>query len=271
MIDECFIRTTLHDKVKLVPRDLNMSLSETLKFHLQKKFEGKCSYHGYIKPYSIEIISYGLGKAIPISLNGDMEFVIKYKATVCNPAIGSIVAAQVTKSNKFGHFAQVYTTITIPLRNGKSKKKDIPILEVIIIKNAQNQNEYFEEKQQIHVEIMGKKFKINERTISAWGKYVHASQVKTVLDKNEMRMEYTLIPSDTLELDGDTQSSVKDSDAESERNDEEESVLDDKSEIGDDEEDEQDEVKEEEDPEGPDDPEPDMPSEPEGEDYDDLE
>ena len=126
---------------------------------LAAKFEGVCSYHGYIKTGSIAVVKYTAGMIKDVCLNGDVEYHVTYEAQVCNPAIGSILEATVLDQNAFGIIAEV-------------KLQSLPILEIVIIKKDMEEDISVERGQVINVEIIKKKFEVGDRVILNVGKII---------------------------------------------------------------------------------------------------
>jgi hypothetical protein len=101
-----------------------------------------------------------------VSLNGDIIYNVQFYASVCNPSVGSIVQAKVINTNKFGILAEC----TILLRN-----ENVPILEIIIAKSSIDENntvniENIKPHDLITIEVLGKKYELNDKKISVVGK-----------------------------------------------------------------------------------------------------
>lgn len=181
-MENIFVKTVLMDKVKVKPKLLNRNMKNLLSAILKTKYEGKCSHFGYIRPDSIQILKYSLGQVLSISLNGDVQYVVQFTALVCNPSINTIVEAKVVNTNKFGILAECY------LQHNQQK---VPILEIIAAKNNQDTSDVDLEKirqgDTIHIQIMGKKFELNDLKISAIGKIVNqtASKLIKLSEENE--------------------------------------------------------------------------------------
>jgi len=208
-----FVRSLLSDKVKLNPKHLDQNLPIYILRELQRRYEGKCTYHGFILPYSISIHSYSMGKTIDLSLNGDVEFLVQYHADLCNPAVGSIMKAKVTKTSSktnYAHFAEIFIDVEIPKKGQGKKSKQLSIIEIVLLKKISVRFEDVRVGDEVHVEIMGKKFQLNDQSISAWGKIVEPSSLKTLLD-DVQNVEETDIKD---EIDGDNENDL-DSDDES--------------------------------------------------------
>jgi DNA-directed RNA polymerase subunit E'/Rpb7 len=167
-MESIFIKTLLTDKVKVKPAQLGSNIDDVLLFILKEKFESKCTYHGYIKPGSIKIEKYSTGYVQAFSLNGDIIYNVTYYAMVCNPSIGSVITAKVVNMNKFGLLAEANVNV-----DGQS----IPVLEIIIAKSMINiENERPIDSivvgDVINVEILGKKYELNDKKISVVGRIV---------------------------------------------------------------------------------------------------
>jgi DNA-directed RNA polymerase subunit E'/Rpb7 len=181
LLENIFIRATLVDKIKLTPSQIGSNLKEILQYKLQHKFEGKYSYHGYIKNNTIKVHEYSMGKIFNSSLNGDVEYMVQYQAEVCNPSIGSIVTVIVTKKNSFGVLTEYF------IDDEKNNKKT-SILEIVVVNSHSNNSalsNQLNEGDVVNVEILGKKFELNDKVMSARGKIVK-SKYKNTLDQVEL-------------------------------------------------------------------------------------
>lgn len=165
-MDDIFVRSLLVERVKIKPKYMCQEIQDLLRQILSTKFEGKCSCHGYIKPNSIQIYRHSIGKVMDVSLNGDISYNVQFYAQVCNPSVGSIVKAKVINMNKFGILAEC----SIPVARGES----VAVLEIIVAKSVTHDTLLDNIKQNdiITVEVMGKKYELNDRKISIVGKVV---------------------------------------------------------------------------------------------------
>lgn len=158
------------DVVVLKPHHLGRNYRDVIADKLSKKLGGKCVKHGYVKPESVKLVSVEDGKLVTNTLNGDVEFPVSLTAEVCNPPIGSLVAAKVVNSNKFGLLAHAGHV------NQATQSWDV-ILEIVVTRqsigfkslvdpDAVNVND------RVLIEIVGKKFELNDTKISIIGKIV---------------------------------------------------------------------------------------------------
>jgi len=175
-----FVKTLLRDKIRVRPNNLTENMKQMLTDMLRDKYEGKCSQHGYIKPGSIKVDRYSAGYVQAFSLNGDVIYNVSCFAEICNPAINTIIACKVVNMNKFGILAEAYI---------KSKKTTLPILEVIVAKNMVNiENDVSLDGlnigDMIYVQIIGRKFELNDKKISVVGRTVSGPELP-----NEVKVE----------------------------------------------------------------------------------
>lgn len=161
-MDNIFYRVLLNDRVKIEPKFLSKNYREYVSNRLKKNVEGVCSKHGFVKPDSIEVYKIAPGNIELIGLDGSVIFDVYYYAEVCNPLVGNIIKATVTNVNKFGILAEV---------SG--------ILEIIVAKNSVSiQHDHgilldgIEIGHIIMVEVMAKKYELNDKKISIVGRLV---------------------------------------------------------------------------------------------------
>lgn len=196
-MDNIFYRVLLSDKVKIEPRYLSKDYRAFVSNKLKESSEGICTKHGYIKEGSIELYKVAPGNIELIGLNGSIVYDVYYYADICNPLIGNVIKATVTNVNKFGILAEVAN-----------------ILEIIIAKNSVNIThdngvdlESIQIGNQVMVEVIGKKFELNDKKISIVGKITNGSGssvskkktlkedlVKTGVDEDDDAEDIDVVP-----------------------------------------------------------------------------
>lgn len=179
-----FITTEFIDSIKIHPKYVGKNILDILLKELRQKKEGICSEHGYIKKNSIEIIKCNNGKIEKSTFHGYVNFLVKYRADVCNPVPGNIVEAKIKKINKFG----------ILCVESSATDENQSILEIIVPKHSSSiQSEIdlneISQGQIVRVEIVGKKYQLNHDSISIIGKIVPNNNLsiggsQLSLDKN---------------------------------------------------------------------------------------
>jgi DNA-directed RNA polymerase subunit E'/Rpb7 len=190
----------LTTKVKLKPNEINKNYQKYLIGKLKKNYESFYTKFGLIKKDSIEILSISLGQLEQNGLEGNVVYYVKFKALVCNPVIGNTILCNVVNDNNFGILC---------------KDKENQIIEIIIpkksiaIKSEIDLNS-ISIGDDIYVEILGKKSKLNDTTIRCIGKVLKTT--KKNINKNNLIEDETIIlqDNDTLNGGGDEYSSDED-------------------------------------------------------------
>lgn len=186
-----FFKCNITESVRLGCNELNSVFRETILEKCKSRLEGKCSRHGYIKKDSVEVLHIAPGLVRSFSLNGDAIFIVQVQAEVCNPPIGSIVPGTVVRSNRFGVLA------TISSSDGDDGK----VMEVIIAKQTTFKSVVdlttLANGQGVAIEIIGKKFSINDNHICGIGKIVR------LLDDQSTQ---TVVAEGVMSEDTDTES-----------------------------------------------------------------
>lgn len=172
---ELFVTSLLFDKVRLKPSQLANNYRDILYTKLKDKVEGICTKHGYIKPDSLDkaTLKVSPGKVRSFSLNGDVVFDVQYKAEVCNPPIGAVIKSKVMNTNRFG----ILVSSGISLMKDDGEVEIVPVIETVITKQGVGINgnvdlDKIKIGEEINVEILGKKFQLNDKKICAVGRVV---------------------------------------------------------------------------------------------------
>jgi DNA-directed RNA polymerase subunit E'/Rpb7 len=207
-----FIEIKNNDVVKMAPFLLNSDYKNNILKILKSKYEGLCSKFGYIKQNSIKVITISKGIIELSTFHGYVLFDVEFMSSICNPAIGSIIKCIVQNINAFG----VLCTSGIN-ENGKYHN----ILNIIIPKqNSQLIDnspvaENVSINDEVNVEILGKKYILNNKNINVFGKIIDNN---TVADANLDSLQ----ESNGLELDDDDELVNEDADmADAEEDDDE--------------------------------------------------
>lgn len=191
MASQIYIRMLLCEKIKLEPTFIHKHYKDEVLRRLKIKVEGICSKHGYIKPNSIEIHKICAGRIELISLNGNTEFDVWFYADVCNPMIGSVIKCQVTNINKFGILAEAENVIeTIIAKNSVNIQSDVDLDKIRI-------------GDEVFVEIVGKKYELNEKKISLIGKVVKDLNLKTKNISTKTIIDGDDVDGGLMGIDGD--------------------------------------------------------------------
>lgn len=196
---DIFTESLLADKVSLSPIQLNGDIRANIERLLRERYEAKCSRFGYIRRNSINVHKIGAGQVQMVSLNGDVCYPVEFFADVCLPSVGMVVKAVVKNMNRFGVLCEV------------SRDKDI-VLEIIVAKNASeivsevNLDE-LKPGMSINVEILGRKYELNDKKISIIGKIVVNTKASRVVQRSN-----ALAASQSNQLDDDQNMDTDDGD-----------------------------------------------------------
>lgn len=177
-MDPYFVRSLLKDTVLVKPHQIGSNYREVILHLLNKRFEGVCSRHGFIVPGSIAVHKINNAKVQAFSLNGDVCYSVQYYAGVCNPPVGSVLPARVINMNKFGVMAHS----GIDSDDGTF----IPVIESIVTRqtseafgtglSSEVDLDSLKIGDSVFVEILGKKFELNDEKISVIGRVVTSSK-----------------------------------------------------------------------------------------------
>lgn len=176
-----FVRSLLHDHVKLKAHELGKNFKQVLAAKLRASHEGRCTRHGYVVPSSIEFSTCTLGKLDGASLNGDVTYLVEYVATICNPPTGSVVTARVVNINRFGILAEGGALPALP--GHAADEHPHSVLDIIIAKQGLSMSTEVDLDRvrigdMLTVEILGKRFELNDAKISIVGKVLsHSSNM----------------------------------------------------------------------------------------------
>lgn len=162
-------KVLLKETIKLEPRYLVKSFKDEILHRLKQKVEGICTKHGYIKKGSVELYKVTPGVIELVSLCGNILYEVFFYADVCNPLIGSVIkSAKVVNLNRLGILAEVHVS---------DDKFSGSVIEIIIAKNSVNiisdiDLDKIKVGDEINVEVVGKKFNINDKKVSVIGRIV---------------------------------------------------------------------------------------------------
>lgn len=225
-MDNIFYRVLLQDRIKIEPKYLSQDYRSHIQQKLKKQNEGVCTKHGYIREGSIDVYKIAPGSVDMVGLNGYVVFEVFYYADVCNPLLGHIVKAKVVNVNKFGILAEV-----------------APIIEIIIAKNSVNimsddgiDLESIKPGDIIQVEILVKKFELNDKKISIVGRVVSQSKPVSLSPKPKIALTKDDDDEDLDKFDLEDKTDESESESEDEDESDDENDVDAEAEIDDEEE-----------------------------------
>lgn len=155
-----FKNLLLEKNIIIFPNMLNRNIENSILTKLSKKYEGKCTTEGFIKNESIKIFDRSIGRLSGSNFRGTVEYKILFSADICNPVNGELIKCTVLNINRLGVLAENGPlSIIIPkdYHEDKSVFKKIEVNDVILI------------------EVVGKRFEINDTKISVIGRLAEDS------------------------------------------------------------------------------------------------
>lgn len=149
-----YINSMLSKRVVLKITEIGQKLKQNLEKKIKHSIEGKCIAEGFIRPKTVEIVSYSCG----LVKDDHIEFQVIYRCLVCNPIKDMEVVCKVKNITKAGIHAEV-----------KDNEDNVPIT-VFVARDHNYTNSMFdtvEKDANIRVKIIGVRFELNDPTITA--------------------------------------------------------------------------------------------------------
>lgn len=195
-----FKNLLLEKNIIIFPNMLNRNIESSILTKLSKKYEGKCTTEGFIKNESIKIFDRSIGRLSGSNFRGTVEYKVLFSADICNPVNGELVKCTVLNINRLGVLAENGPlSIIIPkdYHDDKSLFKKIEVNDVIL------------------VEVVGKRFEINDTKISVIGRLADESVKNGNLVKiKKVKSNRKKIKVDEISDTVDTDDSDEDTDSE---------------------------------------------------------
>ena len=179
MVDKnIFYNTVIWNRILLTADDINKSLNDTIYNILVENNEGKCVREGFIKENSIKLLKRSVPYVYGNQMNGKLYVDVLYETEICCPMRGNIIECNIEKLNKLGILAS----------SGP--------LSIIIARDFHKNKDLFKglkENTAITIEIIDKKFNINEKKISVIAK-IYDKDNKHDFEEEEVNSEDNIDP-----------------------------------------------------------------------------
>lgn len=199
----------LQQHIKLNAREVGSNVRSVLEDRVRALLEGTCGPDGYIRPGTVEILEIGSGYLSRIDMGRRYEFKIKIKAEICNPEQGLHVLAVVRSINKFGILAE----------GGFFNHEGVmvPVIEIIIVKDiitSEHEIDFdtINVGDEIAVEILGKRYELRDKRISALGKLVKNDKKIKMIDETVLEDKTGLQSEDDADSQTDISIILEDND-----------------------------------------------------------
>lgn len=210
-----YLRCLLSRRVKLPSRLQNKHAKESIFDILKTTVEGVCGADGFVRPNSIEIKDISPGTLEMSSLKGTATYNVLFSADLCNPAIGDILTCRVENVNTYGvlavNLSETRVLEVILPRQPISFEHAIPL-------------EDMEPGDTLSLEVLGRQFKLGQRTITLVGRAVskdhEVSRVSVSKNADDLDDNKSIVGSESSDViiddidDVDEVGSEADSDAE---------------------------------------------------------
>jgi hypothetical protein len=185
-----YIKSVLTQKIILHINEVGKNIKQNLEKKLIAFNEGRCIAEGYIRPNSINILSYSSG----LINSENIEFMASFECMVCHPVQGQKIECIVKGLTIASIYAEVVTD------------GDVPII-VYLTREFHKNNNYFDslkENNKIMVNVIGITFKLYDPFITISAELInpehekHAEKIrqKAGLNKLVIGGEY-----DNLDID----------------------------------------------------------------------
>ena len=162
-----YFKNEIIEKIKVFSTDINHfdnyieELDNLLISKIKYNIGNKCLKYGLVNKDSIKMISRSCGYFNEREFNSSVTYKIKFIADICNPIEGSFIDCKIISSNKMGLMGIIGDNVnTSPLI--------ILIAKQYHLKNNKFKNIKIGDI--INIEVIGKKFEINDTYISIIGK-----------------------------------------------------------------------------------------------------
>jgi hypothetical protein len=143
--------------------NIGSNIKQTLEKILARNTEGKCVTEGFIKPNSVNILTYSSG----IIMGNKIVFDIAFECDVCSPVEGM-------------HINCISKNITKAGIRAETDENPSPMV-IFIARDHHNTSKYFTDiksEQNIKVKIIGQRFELNDKYISVIAELIEPREDK---------------------------------------------------------------------------------------------
>jgi DNA-directed RNA polymerase subunit E'/Rpb7 len=146
-----YIQSLLTMKVHLHITEIGKNIKYNLEKKIKGKTEGRCIAEGFIRPNSVEIITYSSG-----TISSELiEFETTFKCMICHPVEGMLIECVAKTITKAGIHAQVLDG-------------EISPITIFIARDHHNMEDYFssiKENENILAKVIGIRYELNDTSI----------------------------------------------------------------------------------------------------------
>ena len=154
--DNLYIKSILHQKISVPFVKVGNNMPLYFKKYASRNIEGKCRKEGYIRPNSMQVVSYSTGL-----LHADnVLFDVVFSCDVCYPCEDMIIKCKIVNITKIG------------IRGIISELNNPIVLFISREHNANRNFEDYEEGNMINIKVLGVRFELNDEYISVIGEII---------------------------------------------------------------------------------------------------
>ena len=137
--------------------NVNKNIKETLRNTIASNIEGKCISEGYVKPDSVQIITYSSG----VIKGSDILFEVVLECKVCCPVEGMHIICVAKNITKAGIRAEL-------------NEENSPVV-IFIARDHNYLSKTFssiQENEEIKIRVIGQRYELNDKYISIIGELI---------------------------------------------------------------------------------------------------
>jgi len=144
-------------------RNIGKNIALTMENVISAQIEGKCTVEGFIKPGSIQLVTYSSG----VIRADTVKFEVVFECQVCLPVEGMLINCRASNITKAGIRAETTDEIS-------------PVV-IFIARDHHYMSSYFtsvKEGADIKVRVIGQRYELNDKYISVIAELVEPSEEK---------------------------------------------------------------------------------------------
>lgn len=171
-----YVNSMLSKKVTLSIVEIGKNVKHNLEKKIKYSIEGRCISEGFIRPKTVEIVSYSSG----LIKDDHVEFQVIYRCLICNPVKDMEMECVVNNVTKAGIHAFV-----------KDDDDNTPAT-VFVARDHHTTDQYFDsvqEKDRIRVRIIGIRYELNDPSITAIASLIPERVQRVVREPREHEYE----------------------------------------------------------------------------------
>ena len=154
---DIYKNSIINQQVYISIMNVNKNIKETLRNTIAKNIEGKCISEGYVKPESVQIITYSSG----VIKESDILFQVVLECKVCCPVEGMHIICVAKNITKAGIRAEL-------------NEENSPVV-IFIARDHNYLSKTFssiQENEEIKIRVIGIRYELNDKYISIIGELI---------------------------------------------------------------------------------------------------